>query len=278
MKIKGFDKDLKCRGFQFEVGKTYETGAPDNKILLCSDTVFHYCDSLKKVHNYYSANPSENNRFCEIEIVGAEVSDGEKCGSNKIKIVREIIGEELDVMRGLKNGNTGFFNTGNYNTGNYNTGNYNTGNYNTGDCNTGNYNTGDRNTGYRNTGDCNTGNYNTGMFNICSYSAGFFCTEEPKARIFDIETDMTVSEFYNSKYYRLLVKHNFTLTEWVTYTEEEKKANKEKELIGGYLKKYTFKGACKIWWDKYSDKEKAEFLTIPNFNKAKFKKITGIEV
>ena len=248
MKIKGFDKDLKCRGFQFEVGKTYDTGAPDNKILLCSDTVFHYCDSLEKVHNYYSANPSENNRFCEIEIVGAEVSDGEKCGSNKIKIVREIIGEELNVMRGLKNGNTGFFNTGNYNTG---------------DCNTGNY---------------NTGYYNTGMFNICNYSAGFFCTEEPKARIFDIETDMTVSEFYNSKYYRLLVKHNFTLTEWVTYTEEEKKANKEKELIGGYLKKYTFKGACKIWWDKYSDKEKAEFLTIPNFNEAKFKKITGIEV
>lgn len=248
MKIKGFDKDLKCREFQFEVGKTYDTGAPDNKISLCSDTAFHYCDSLEKAHNYYSAHPSENNRFCEIEVIGAEVSDGKKCGSNKIKIVREIIGEELDVMRGLKNGNTGLFNTG--------------------DCNT----------GYRNTGDCNTGGRNTGMFNICNYSAGFFCTEEPKARIFDVETNMTVSEFYNSKYYRLLVKHNFILTEWITYTEEERAAEKEKELIGGYLKKYSFKEACKNWWDKYSDKEKAEFMTIPNFDKDKFKLITGVEV
>ena len=263
MKIKGFDKDLKCRGFQFEVGKTYDTGALDDKISLCGDTVFHYCDSLEKVHSYYSAHPYENNRFCEIEIVGAEVSDGEKCGSNKIKIVREIIGEELDVMRGLKNGNTGLFNTGYCNTGNRNTGDYNTG---------------DRNTGDRNTGYCNTGDRNTGMFNICNYSAGFFCTEEPKARIFDVETNMTVSEFYNSKYYRLLVKHSFVLTEWITYTEEEKKADKEKELIGGYLKEYSFKEACKNWWNKYSDKEKAEFMTIPNFDKDKFKLITGVEV
>ena len=72
MKIKGFDEDLKCRGYQFEVGKTYDTGAKDNELDLCSDKVFHYCDSLRKVHGYYSVKPEENNRFCEVEVLGRE--------------------------------------------------------------------------------------------------------------------------------------------------------------------------------------------------------------
>lgn len=54
MKIKGFDKDLKCRGFQFEVGKEYKIDTNGKPLELCSDTVFHYCDSLQKVHEYYS--------------------------------------------------------------------------------------------------------------------------------------------------------------------------------------------------------------------------------
>ncbi len=175
--------------------------------------------------------------------------------------------------RNIGDCNSGFRNAGNFNSGFRNSGFRNTGNFNTGNYNTGNYNTGDRNTGFR-----NIGNYNTGSFNLCNFSSGFFCTEEPKARIFDIETDMTVSEFYRSKHYALLTKYPLMLTEWVEYTENEKKADAEKELIGGYLKKYSFQEACKKWWSKYTAEEKAELLTMPNFDKNKFKEITEIEV
>ena len=147
MYIKGFDKDLRCRGMQFEVGKEYSTGAADADIKLCTNTVFHFCDSLKKVHTYYSVTPKENNRFCEIEVLGALVSDDTKCGSNRIRIVREISGDELNIMRGLTNGNTGIFNSGYYNSGNRNSGNWNSG---------------DRNNGNRNSGNCNSGNWNSG--------------------------------------------------------------------------------------------------------------------
>ena len=237
MKIKGFDKDLKCRGYQFEIGKTYEIKLPDGYELtkedLCSDKVFHYCDSLRKVHGYYSVNPSEHNRFCEVEVLGREVTDGDKCGSNKIKVIREIVGEELNILKGLINGNTGLFNSG-----------------------------------Y-----CNSGNYNS-----CNYSSGLFCTQDPKIKIFDIETDMTMKEVIQTDWYRMLFKYSIDLTKWIEYTDEEKQADKDKDLIGGYLKTYTYKEACKNWWDKYTDEERAVIMSMPNFNKEKFKQITGIEV
>ena len=303
MKIKGFDKDLKCRGYQFEVGKTYDTGAKDNELDLCSDKVFHYCNSLRNVHGYYSVNPDDHNRFCEIEVLGDEVTGGNKCGSNKIKIIREIVGEELDILRGLIKGNTGLFNSGNCNSGNFNSGNRNSGNYNSGDCNSGNFNSGycnsgnfnsgNRNSGDRNSGNCNSGyynsgnrntgnrnsgDYNSGDFNSCDYSSGLFCTQDPKVKIFDIETDMTMNEVMQTDWYRMLFRNPLILNEWIEYTDEEKKADKKKELIGGYLKTYAYKEACKNWWNEYTDKEKAVIMSMPNFDKDKFKQITGIEV
>lgn len=127
MKIKGFDKNLCCRGMQFEVGKIYDTGAKDDEIRLCSNTVYHYCDNIEQVHTHYSCNPAHQNRFCEIEVLGAEVTDGEKCGSNKVKLVREIVGDELKTLIGQINGNTGLFNSGNRNSGYWNSCNYSNG-------------------------------------------------------------------------------------------------------------------------------------------------------
>jgi hypothetical protein len=170
MKIKGFNKDLQCRGMQFEIGKEYKIELNGRKLELCTDTCFHYCDSLQQVHEFYSV--LEDNRFCEIEVLGEEVSDEEKCGSNHIKIVREIVGEELNILKGLVSGNSGIFNSGSYNSGGYNSGDYNSGDYNSGDHNSGNRNSGNRNSGYRNSGGFNSGNGNSGYRNSGDYNSG----------------------------------------------------------------------------------------------------------
>lgn len=129
-------------------------------------------------------------------------------------------------------------------------------------------NTGNENTGYINSGDWNSGNRN----------AGFFNENENKCYIFDKLSDMTVSQFRNSRFYEALISVPFILTEWIEYTEEEKKADKAKALIGGYLKKYEYKEACKTWWDKLSDKNKKIIQAIPNFDAEKFYRITGIRI
>jgi len=338
MKIKGFDKDLRCRGMQYEVGKEYKTNTTNIREKdLCTDRVLHYCDSLINVHEYYSCE--SDNRYCEIEVLGEEVTDGLKFGSNHIRIVREIIGEELNSLMNRTNGNTGLFNTGNRNSGNFNsgnrnygnfnsgdfnsgdwntgcwnTGNRNSGNFSSGDCNTGywntgnrnsgnfnsgdwntgywntgnrntghfnsgNKNTGSRNAGYWNTGDCNAGNCNTGDFNSCNNSNGFFCNEEDRnIRIFNTPSGMSMFEFKNSKYYKVLTSSPFKLTEWVEYTDEEKKEDIDKAMIGGYLKEYTYKEACEYWWSNLTEKNKMIILSIPNFDKEVFEDITGIKI
>lgn len=252
MKIKGFDKDLKCRGFQFEIGKEYKIDTHGKPLELCSDTVFHYCDSLQKVHECYSCRDNSN-RFCEIEVLGEEVSDGEKCGSDHIRILREITGQELNELKGYINGNTGIFNSGNRNSGDFNSGDWNS-------------------------GDRNSGDWNTGMFNKCDYSTGFFCTVGPTVRLFNKDTNLTYTEFLYSEYYRAMCSGKFILTEWVDYTEEEKQADYDKEMIGGYLKVYSYEEACRNWWDSLTEENRKIIQSIPNFDTDIFEEITGIKL
>lgn len=293
MYIKGFDKDLRCRGMQFEVGKEYSTGVADADISLCTNTVFHFCDSLRKVHTHYSVIPEEDNRFCEIEVLGALVSDDTKCGSNRIRIVREILGDELNIMRGLTDGNTGVFNSGNcnsgdwnsgdcnsgyINSGNRNSGNWNSGNRNSGDWNSGNRNSGDWNSGRGNSGSRNSGNWNSGDWNSGNCNSGFFCTNSPKLRLFNKETDFTMEEFMKTEWYAVLTSGKFNLTKWRAYTDEEKVQDERKRFISGELITIPYKEACANWWASLSEKDKAIIKTIPNFDANIFAEITGIDV
>jgi hypothetical protein len=271
---------------QFEIGKEYKIELNGRKLELCTDTCFHYCNSLRQVHEFYSV--LENNRFCEIEVLGEEISDGEKCGSNHIRVVREIVGEELNILKGITNGNTGIFNSGYYNSGNHNSGNrnsgdrnsgyYNSGDRNSGDHNSGRYNSGYYNSGSYNSGIFNSGNRNSGLFNSCDFSSGIFCSIEPKINIFNMPTHMTMREFLNSKYYSAIISSDFKLAEWIPYTEEEMEKDESKKLIGGYLKTYTYQEACRNWWDGMHDENKAIICSMPNFDANVFKDITGIEV
>ena len=145
---KVFNSDWTCRGFQYEVGKTYEH---EGEISPCNSG-FHFCKRAVDCFNYYPFN--SNNRVAEVEALGEIKTDGNKSVTNKIKIVRELSWHEV-----LELVNTGRDNTGKKNTGNYNSGNYNSGNWNSGDWNSGNCNSGDCNSGNYNSGNHNSGNF-----------------------------------------------------------------------------------------------------------------------
>ena len=184
---KGFDKNMKCRDFQYETGKDYQH---NGKISYCHSG-FHFCTNPFDVLAYYA--PADS-RFCEVEGSGESAKDE---NDTKVSVSNLHVGLEIG-LNGLINAGIKFIfnkvkwnnceatNTGDYsaatNTGNHsaatNTGDRsaatNTGDYSAA-TNTGDYsaatNTGDRsaatNTGDRsaatNTGDrsaaTNTGNY-----------------------------------------------------------------------------------------------------------------------
>ena len=93
--FKGFDQNLKCRGFQFEVGGEYE----EAKAKACQKG-FHYCENPLDVLNYY---PPAGSRYAEVKGDGQMDKDGDdsKVACTKLKIGAEI-GINGLISAGLK--------------------------------------------------------------------------------------------------------------------------------------------------------------------------------
>ena len=80
---KGFDKGLKCRDFQYEIGKEYE----EERAEIC-DTGFHACENPLNVFGYYAP---ANSRYCEVELDANDQKSGDsKRVGKKISIKAEI--------------------------------------------------------------------------------------------------------------------------------------------------------------------------------------------
>ncbi|WP_241173919.1 DUF7666 domain-containing protein [Serratia marcescens] len=209
---KGFNQDLTCRGFQFEMGKTFEH---KGKVEACSGG-FHSCEYPLDCFSYY---PPAESRYAETIATG-EVSreDGgdSKIASATITIKAEISMHQMvtraiewiwsKVDRSLEQTNTGNYsaasNTGNRsaasNTG-YQSAASNTG-YQSAASNTGNrsaasntgYQSAASNTGYRSAAS-NTGNRSAAS-NTGDYSAAEVSGSHSVAAAYGIEGKARASE------------------------------------------------------------------------------------
>lgn len=135
--------------------------------------------------------------------------------------------------------------------------------------------------GLVNTGKGCTGRCNSGNWNKCSFSNGCFNTTSPKIYLFNKPSSWTYRDWLNSEACCLIERISNNVVQWVQYsnmTDEEKAEHPKAETTDGYLKKLDNSESTVLWWCELSDCQKAIITAIPNFDKAIFKEITGIDV
>ena len=96
--IKGFDNELKCRGFKFEVGKTYTA---EGKIKVCSNGFHAIRNDVNPLSVFEYYNPVSNgkpSRYCVVECSGEIDYDDIKLCSSIITIVEEITLNKLHEL------------------------------------------------------------------------------------------------------------------------------------------------------------------------------------
>ena len=98
---KGFDKDLKCRDLQYEIGKE---AAVDGDIELCKRGI-HFCENPHDIFSYYA--PGKNNRFAIVEAEG--VSDERNDDDSKRVCKRLTVKAEISVFEICKIAVSTFF-------------------------------------------------------------------------------------------------------------------------------------------------------------------------
>ena len=121
---------------------------------------------------------------------------------------------------------------------------------------------------------CNSGDWNSGDRN-----SGYCNTTEPTVRLFDHQTEITFSDFRQSRAYGLLcsMPSDCLIWKYSEYmTDDEKAAHPERETTGGFL--YLEKADRQAWWESLSDESKATITSMPYFDADKFYKCTNIRV
>ena len=86
--FKGYNKDLQCRGFQYELGKTYEH---EGKAVTC-ESGFHFCEYPLDVFGYY---PPADSRYTEV--VGEGCADNGEQNDTKVCASKLTIGAEIGI-------------------------------------------------------------------------------------------------------------------------------------------------------------------------------------
>ena len=262
---KVFNPDWTCKGKQYTCPGTFEE---DVNPSVCN-VGMHFCKNAADCFRYYDFDP--NNHVAEVIAHGTVAEGEDKCATNKLEIVREIPwAEVLEIV------NTGKSCTGRCNSGNRNSGDWNSGNRNSGD-----WNSGDWNSGNCNSGDWNSGNRNSGDWNKTSFSNGCFNTVSPKIYMFNKPTDWTLEHWLNCRARYLLNQIDDCPLEYVWFdsmTDEEKAVHPEAKTTGGYLKERTTADNARKWWAGLSADDRNIIFSLPNFDAAIFKEITGIDV
>ena len=252
---KVFNPDWTCRDKQYTCPGLFEE---DVNPSVCN-VGMHFCKNAADCFRYYDFDP--NNHVAEVIAHGTVAEGEDKCATNKLEIVREIPwAEVLEIV-----------NTGKACTGRCNSGDCNSGNRNSGDCNSGDWNSGNR----------NSGNRNSGNRNKTSFSNGCFNTVSPKIYMFNKPTDWTFEQWFNCRARYLLNQIEDCPLEYVwfdTMSDEEKAAHPEAETTGGYLKERTTADNARKWWAGLSADDRNIIFSLPNFDAAIFKEITGIDV
>ena len=277
---KVFNSDWTCRGYQYEIGKTYEILENPK----CCKVGFHFCEKLVDCFNYYSFDP--NNKVAEIEAIGEIHFDdtNSKCCTNKIVILKELKWSQVLDMCNSGKGNSGHRNSGNYNSGNYNSGNRNSGNYNSGNYNSGNRNSGYYNSGNYNSGHYNSGYYNSGYYNSGDYNSGHCNTNSPKVRMFNHETEFNFTDKSIVRFNEILFNcpQSYKYSDFIDkskMSEEEIMEHPECETIGGYNKTIIVEADKQKWWDEdVSDDDKEFIKSLPYFDADIFYECVGVRV
>ena len=298
MEVKGykvFNPDWTCRDKQYTCPGTFR----ENCDLEVCGQGMHFCKQASDCFNYYSFN--HKNHVAEVIARGTVKEDGDKCCTDYLEIVREIPWAELltivntgknctgyrnsgDRNSGYRNSgdfNSGYRNSGDFNSGYRNSGDFNSGDFNSGYRNSGDFNSGDFNSGDRNSGNRNSGDFNSGDWNKSSFNTGCFNTKKEKIRLFNKPSSWTYPDWLNSRARHLLNQIPKNVVEWVcseNMTDKEKAEYPTYKTTGGYLKVLDEADCAALWWGTLDDADKQTIMSIPNFDKAVFEEITGIDV